>query len=836
MLKRLRLAPRVFIATSSLLIGTVLVTSVTLLYQTSSALRVEAERYAVQLADLLAADFADKGEISLANVMRTINATLNGPMEGQGHIAAQLVAAAADAGYDTTYVVEILTSITEETILDEFWITDTEGFSYLTNIRFPDGPNAGELIPFKFSPDPAEQPQASKFYPLLTAPLDSAAVITQPAQVREIDNKVYKYVGVSGVDQPRIVQVGNELVFTDQEILSNQYATERTDVSAIIEGILGQNLLVEATMLDHLVDALEASQRSPAGIDSVLSRIVEVSHVGEIRIASSNGTELYYSSLPEDDALRTGLAHAESLEPVLDGTEFALEHATALHANGAERYKYATLTRPRSDRVVQVGIPIESSSGNLLYAVYQEEADVTVQNGLPRGLWIFNQSQELAAFARYAGETDESSMLSRDLPANADSLLRVAMAEERVVSTARLALRSPSDRGVWAASPIINTGQIAIGGLAFFLNLDAIADTVKAEAQRTALIALFLLSLTAMATFFGARLLTAPIEVIADAAREVESGEQPDESLVRPVSTRSDEIGSLARVFLDMSAQVFNREEELETLVSQRTQELQSTNHELRRAQEAINQDLEMAKIVQAALIREGTVKNQAFTACARMTPAQRVGGDFVDFMQPSNGKIFISIGDVSGKGVAAALFMAASQAAIKFAMAEQNASLSMIAGAANDRLCNQNPLGLFVTTFLGMVNLNTGVIEYVSAGHEPPYILSCDGSRRLLKSTGGLAMGLIKDYSYSSGFTVLEPGETLFTYTDGLTDMVNTDGEIYGRSRLEHAINAAGASHPEEIIDLVWTNIDGFSVGAPAADDMTCLVLQRRKGNHAHV
>ena len=427
-------------------------------------------------------------------------------------------------------------------------------------------------------------------------------------------------------------------------------------------------------------------------------------------------------------------------------------------------------------------------------------------------------------------------MLSRDLPANADSLLKVAMAEERVVSTARLALRSPAERGVWAASPIINTGQIPIGGLAFFLNLDAIAQTVRAEAKRTALIALFLLSLTALATFFGARLLTAPIEVIADAAREVESGEQPDETLVQPVAMRTDEIGSLARVFLDMTAQVFNREEELETLVSQRTHELQSTNHELRRAQEAINQDLEMAKIVQAALIREGTVKKKSFTACSRMTPAQRVGGDFVDFMQPSSGKIFVSIGDVSGKGVAAALFMAASQAAIKFAMVEQSASLSGIASAANDRLCNQNPLGLFVTTFLGMVDLNTGVMEYVSAGHEPPYILSSDGSRRALEPTGGLAMGLIQNYTYTSGFTEIQPGETLFTYTDGLTDMVNTDGEIYGRTRLEKTINTLGDTRPEEIVDLVWTNINGFSVGAPAADDMTCLVLQRHLGNGAHV
>lgn len=828
-MKRLRLAPRVFIATSALLLVTVLATSVTLLYQTSNALRDEAQQHAEQLAGLLASNLADKGEISLSNVFRTIDATLNGPMAAQSHIAAYLVAAAAEAGYDTTQVIDILTTIVEETVLDEFWITDEEAYAYLTNVRYTDGPDAGKPWYFAFSPDPAVQPQASKFYSLLHTPTDSAAVITQPAQVREIDGKTFKYVGVGGVDQHRVVQVGNELEAGEQEILRRISSEGRADVSLIIEGILGQQLASEARMLDHFIRAAEDANWSSSRIDQALARLVAISDMGEIRVTDARGSGRY-ASLDSGDSLRATLAHMEDLESVLNGALEVIEHPTAMHQRGTVIYKYATFARPASGRIIQVGIPIESSSGNLLYSVYQEEARVAVENGLPRGLWIYNQTLELAAFARYQAESGEvDSALGREIPAEADTLLALAMRDELVVSVARLALRSPEERGIWAASPIINAGDILIGGMVFFVNLDAIAETVRSEARRTALIALFLLSLTAIATFFGARLLTRPIEVIAEAAREVESGEQPDNSLMAPVAKRSDEIGSLARVFLDMSAQVFNREEVLETLVSQRTLELQTTNHQLRRAQEAINQDLEMAKIVQAALVREGTVQLKAFSACARMNPAQRVGGDFVDFLEPEEGTLFLAIGDVSGKGVAAALFMAASQAAIKFAVAERIETISAIADEANRRLCSQNPMGLFVTTFLAMVNLRDGTVDYVSAGHEPPYILGPNGERKTLPPTGGLAMGLMEDFPYSSGTTELNPGETLFLYTDGLTDMVNIEGEIFGRERLEETIDGTSGDSPEDIVNQVWTTIGSFATGAPAADDMTCLVLHRR-------
>ena len=825
-MKRLRLAARVFIALAGILTVAVLTTSATLLYNTASALRDEAEAAAVHLAELLSGSFAEMGEISLANVARTLDATLDGPMTAQARIAAHLTEAAEAAGYNPLRINKILDEITQETVLDEFWITDEEGFSYLTNVR----DEAGVPVPFRFEPDPAVQPQASKFYVLLDAPLDGDDFITQPAQVREIDQEVYKYVGVGGVDKPRIVQVGNALAFGEQEILTNVYASQRADVSAVIEGILGQHMRVQATMLDHFVSAAEAASWTKDDLDLRLRRIVDSTAIGEIRVTDASGVYAIYSSLPQGSTATVDLPHAKDLAVLVNGSEQVVEHATAPHASDGSAYKYVTVARKNSPRLVQVGVPIESSSGNLLYSVYQKEADILVRSRNLQALWIVNLERELAAAApRPELQTgDETVDVRRIFEQRTEAFMKDAMDRQQVVSAASLSLLSPEDRGIWVASPIVNDGGILIGGLGIAVSLDEIALKVQGEARNTALIAFLLLGLTAVAALFGTRLLTHPIEIIADAARQVESGEQPDRADMESVSRRSDEIGSLARVFSDMTVQVFNREEQLETLVSERTKELQTSNQHLRLAQEAIDQDLKMAKVVQAALVREGSADLGTFSAYARMTPAQQVGGDFVDIAEPSDGMLFLAVGDVSGKGVAAALFMAASQAAVKSASAE-HAGIDAVAEQANSRLCSQNPMGLFVTCVLARVNLNNGVVDYVCAGHEPAYLISPDDSRRPLPMTGGLAMGLMEEFGYASRRETLQPGETLFLYTDGLTDATNRKGELFGKERLEGTLNGSAGRSPEDIVNHVWSEIGNFSAGTAAADDMTCLVLHRR-------
>ena len=828
-MKGLRLAVRGFLALAALLTVTITATSATMLYNSAVALRSEAEAAAVHLAELLSASFADKGEISLANVARTLDATLDDQMTAQARIAAHLVAAAEEAGQDPPRIIETLDAIVADTVVDEFWITDSVGFSYLTNVR----DDSGALVPFRFDPDPTVQPQASKFYVLLGSDVDDDAdVITQPAQVREIDQEVYKYVGVGGVDQARIVQIGNALVFGEQEILTNVYATQRADVSAVVEGIIGQQMVVQATLLGYLVAAVEEAGWSAAEIDSRLRRIAGTTVVGEIRVLDPDGSVAYASLPPSAGGSAGGVPYADDLVPLLDGSESTVERPTAPRPSDGAVYKYVAVAGAGSPRVVQVGIPIEGSSGNLLYSVYQREADLLVRSRNIEALWVVNLDRELAASAPRAGQAGVRTVnAAGEFARRAEAIVGQAMERGQVVSEASLSLLSPADRGIWVASPIINAGGIPIGGLALAVSLDDIARTVQAEARNTTLIAFVLLGFAAAAALWGTRWLTHPIEAIAAAARQVEMGRQPDEGPLEAVIRRTDELGSLARVFEAMTVQVFNREEQLETLVSERTRELRTTNRSLRLAQEALEQDLEMAKVVQAALVREGNVDLGGFVAYARMTPAQQVGGDFVDLLEPSGGRLFFTVCDVSGKGVAAALFMAAAQGAINAAASEsKSGDIAAIATEANRRICGENPMGLFVTGVLAIVDLEQAVMEYVCAGHEPAFLVAADDSRRPLPMTGGVAMGVLDDFEYESRREKLEEGETLFLYTDGLTDAVNLSGELFGKERLAATLDGASARSPEQIVVYIWREIGDYSAGAPAADDMTCLVLRRRR------
>ena len=579
--RQVRLAVRGFIALAVLLAVTITATSATLLFNAATALRDEAEGAAIHLVELLSASFAEMGEISLANVARTLDATLDGQMAAQARIAAHLVAAAEAAGQAPDEVIATLDAVTAATVLDEFWITDAQGFAYLTNVR----DESGALVPFRFDPDPAVQPQASKFYVLLAAPPDGDDFITQPAQVREIDQEVYKYVAVGGVDQPRIVQVGNALAFGEQEILTNVYATQRPDVSAVIEGILGQHMAVQATLVDYFAAAAEDAGWTPEEIGSRLRRIVGTTALGEIRIVDRAGTVVHTSEpSPLACCEPEGLLYAGALGRLLDGAEPVVDHPTAPRPADGALYKYVTVAgRATAPHLVQVGLPIEGGAGNLLYSVYQREADLLVQSRNLEALWVVNLDRDLAAAAPRAGQTGGGTGdAARVFGRRAAALVDQSMAEGRVVGTAQLSLLSPEDRGIWVASPIINAGGIPIGGLALAVSLDEIAETVRLEFLNTTLIAFVLLGLTAVAALWGTRWVTRPIEVIAAAAREVESGRPPDEAPLQAVQRRTDELGSLARVFSDMTAQVFMRQEQLETLVSERTAELQTTNRSLR--------------------------------------------------------------------------------------------------------------------------------------------------------------------------------------------------------------------------------------------------------------
>ena len=210
------------------------------------------------------------------------------------------------------------------------------------------------------------------------------------------------------------------------------------------------------------------------------------------------------------------------------------------------------------------------------------------------------------------------------------------------------------------------------------------------------------------------------------------------------------------------------------------------------------------------------------------MDPAKEVGGDFYDFFMIDQTHLAIVIADVSGKGVPAALFMVIAKTIIRN-QAQSSLSPAEIFTRANAQLCENNGEGLFVTAYLGILDLHTGVLTYANAGHNPPLIQQNNGGFEWLKLRPGFVLAGMEGMRYKEFQVTLQPGDSLFLYTDGVTEATNAALELYGEKRLETALNTSEAKGlaPDQLLPYVKQQVDLFVSGAPQADDITMLGLQ---------
>ncbi len=212
----------------------------------------------------------------------------------------------------------------------------------------------------------------------------------------------------------------------------------------------------------------------------------------------------------------------------------------------------------------------------------------------------------------------------------------------------------------------------------------------------------------------------------------------------------------------------------------------------------------------------------------ASMTTAKEVGGDFYDFYFIGSGRLFFLVADVSGKGIPAALFMMRAKTLIKGA-AQTGQSIDQIFAETNDALCEGNASNTFVTAWAGELNLETGVITYVNAGHNPPLVRRA-GKVDYLTGKPSLVLGAMPGFAYTAHTLKLEPGDMLYLYTDGITEQPNTAQELYGEARL---MDVVGAHHgtQDTLLKEVMASVTTFASGCEQADDCTQLVLRYRGG-----
>jgi len=210
----------------------------------------------------------------------------------------------------------------------------------------------------------------------------------------------------------------------------------------------------------------------------------------------------------------------------------------------------------------------------------------------------------------------------------------------------------------------------------------------------------------------------------------------------------------------------------------------------------------------------------------AEMHPAREIGGDFYDYFLLDNDHLAVTVADVSGKGIPAALFMAVSRTVLR--SGERGDDMAEDMESANRLLATENAAAMFVTAFHGVLDLDTGVMRYCNAGHNPPYVLRAAGGQDTLKATG-IPFGVDADRSYRIAETRLRSGDTLFLYSDGITEAFNPAGEEFGTQRLESVLAAAAGKGAAALVADVLAATVAFADGAEQSDDITALALVYR-------
>ena len=238
--------------------------------------------------------------------------------------------------------------------------------------------------------------------------------------------------------------------------------------------------------------------------------------------------------------------------------------------------------------------------------------------------------------------------------------------------------------------------------------------------------------------------------------------------------------------------------------------------------------ELEMATRVQKNMLPSDFPlypKHKEFDVFASMVPARQIGGDFYDIFLMDENKLFVAIGDVSGKGISTALHMAQCMAHLRM-LSLYESRPHKILRKLNNLLCENNGSGLFITLCCGILDIQTGEFIYSNAGHNPPLTNAINGCFEFMPVPISIVLGYMKDVKYKSLMVQLNPGDTVFLYTDGVTEAENQQQDLFSDERLLKLLVTSGEMTAQTIIELVNAEIDRFTEGSEQSDDITMLTL----------
>ena len=251
--------------------------------------------------------------------------------------------------------------------------------------------------------------------------------------------------------------------------------------------------------------------------------------------------------------------------------------------------------------------------------------------------------------------------------------------------------------------------------------------------------------------------------------------------------------------------------------------------HYISDAEDRISRELEFARQIQHSALPSvfpPYPNRPDFDLYASMDAAKEVGGDFYDFYMLDHFTIVFMIADVSGKGIPAAMFMMTAKTLIK-GLAESGKNTAEIFTEANKKLCENNDAGMFITAWIGKLDLRTGKLEFVNAGHNPPLLCRRGGEVEYLRTKPNFILAGMEMTRYQTREIQLNHGDELFLYTDGVTEAANEKNELYGEERLKNRLAAAADRHPREICETIKNDVTLYAGTTPQSDDITMLCIK---------
>ena len=589
---------------------------------------------------------------------------------------------------------------------------------------------------------------------------------------------------------------------------------------AVVESLVNEAALAQANMVAHLIQVANQRGTSAETINRALQHVAAREQIAEIWVTDRQGAPRFWS-LPELDAalgIESGLTRQPIFRPVLEGRKYAVvTELMRRDLEGREVY-YGGVAMPDRSGMVLIARQPGPFRESINRIGLKRLMETVVADAPIDAIRVFDHTLQLLAATSDQGESESDAVA---LTATGRRLLEQALATGAPASS--LERQGIDDvllgrTQLQVAAPVFGADGLPEGVTLLDRSID-MRDSLQTLLALGGGLTVVLLGLgLGLALSFLNRAVRPLARLTVQTHRLVErhfaADPEMEADLAQVSAGRRDEVAYLGRALRSMVTT-------LKTYIA----DLQETTA----AKERIEGELAAARGIQMGLLPRDFTPHEAagYDLHAVLEPAKAVGGDLFDFFMLDEHRLFFLIGDVSDKGVPAALFMAVTKPVVAIEARRDSTPVGGIMARVNAALCRSNSEDMFVTVCAGILDARTGAVVCSDGGHDAPLALRHGGVEPIEKQ-GGMALGIFPDNRYREWTIQLAPGEGLVVYTDGVSEAMNAAGQMFGTPRLQGVLRALEPEAPARAVTArVMSAVRVFVKAYPQSDDITLLVLR---------